>query len=264
MPNYTALNEPLNNSSGWDVPLNNNFTIIDGYLSQIADVSISTSNVTLTVPTSTPNSSTLGQLQSMLIRLSGALTGNRDLIIPTLNQGRWTILNNTTNTGGPWTVTVKTNAVGTPATVIAPQGYSVTVYCDGTNVYYVDNGLLQGGLPATLAIEPRVVNGTASSATQSPNADTTDIYAIDGLSVNITTFDAPSGTFSNGQKLIIRIRDNGTSRSITGWDTTGAGSYSVIGTTLPAVTIPNKTVYIGCIYNLYASRWDVVAVAQQV
>lgn len=263
MTNYTALNEPVNNSPGWDIPLNNNFTIIDGYLSQIADVTITTSNVTLTAPTSVPNSTTLGQLQSMLVRLTGALTGNRDLIIPATNQGRWTILNSTTNTGGPWTITVKTNAAGSPATVVAPQGYAITVFCDGTNVYYVDSGLLQGGLPASIAIQPRAVQGTASSATQTPNCDTTDIYIINDLSVNITSFNSPTGTPVTGQKLIIRIRDNGTSRTIA-WDTVGADSYSVIGTSLPSATVVSKTLYVGCIYNSFTSRWDVVAVAQQV
>lgn len=259
MPLYTALNEPLNNSSGWDVPLNNNFTIIDGYLTQIAAVTITTSNVTLTAPTSTPNSSTLGQIQSMLINLTGALTGNRDLIIPATNQGRWTIANATTNTGGPWTVTVKTNAGGTPASVVLPQGYSTTVYCDGTNVYLADNGLINGGFAASFAITPRVSSGTVGSATQSPNGDTTDIYVINGLSTAITTFDAPSGTPVNGQKFIIRIIDDGTARAISGW----SASYATIGTTLPTTTVVSKYTYIGCIYNSNSSKWDVVSVAQQ-
>lgn len=259
MPLYTALNEPINNSSGWDVPLNNNFTIIDGYLTQIAAVTITTSNVTLTTPVATPNSSALGQLQSMLINLSGALTGNRDLIIPATNQGRWTISNGTTNTGGPWTVTVKTNAGGSPASVVIPQGFVTTVYCDGTNVYLADSGLLNGGFQASIAIKPRVVSGGTASATQSPNGDTTDIYTIDGLSVPITTFNAPSGTPVNGQKIIIRIVDNGTARAISGWSAT----YAAVGATLPTLTVANKYLYVGCIYNSNSLKWDVISVVQQ-
>lgn len=264
MPFYTAINEPLNNSSGWDVPLNNNFTILDGYLTQIASVTITTSNVTLSAPTSTPNSSALGQLQNRIINLTGALTGNRDLIIPATNQGLWTIANATTNTGGPWTVTVKTNAGGTPASVVVPQGYATTVYCDGTNVYLADNGLLNGNFPASFSTYsgsnvPRVVAGTVGSATQSPNGDTTDVYVINGLSTAITTFNAPSGTPVNGQKMIIRIIDDGTARAISGWSAT----YATIGTTLPTTTVVSKYTYIGCIYNSYSSKWDVVSVGQQ-
>jgi hypothetical protein len=60
-------------------------------------------------------------------------------------------------------------------------------------------------------------------------------------------------------KLTFVITDNGTSRGLT-WN----AIYRVIGTTLPTATVPNKTVYIGCIYNSSAVKWDVVAVATQV
>jgi len=75
------------------------------------------------------------------------------------------------------------------------------------------------------------------------------------------TIAIPSGTPIDGQKLTIRIKDNGTARALT-W-TTSAGGYRIIGTTLPATTVISKTAYIGCVYNSADSFWDVVAVAQQ-
>jgi hypothetical protein len=144
----TALNEPLNNSSGWDIPLNNNFTIIDGYFAQTASISITTANVTLTGPTATPNSSSLGNTQNMLISLTGTLTGNRYLIFPAGIKGRWTIKNNTGNVSTtPYTVTLTTSVSppGAYNNIVAPQGYSVTVYSDGSNIYFDNDGLTQLG-----------------------------------------------------------------------------------------------------------------------
>jgi hypothetical protein len=72
------------------------------------------------------------------------------------------------------------------------------------------------------------------------------------------TVAAPIGTPVDGNKLIIRILDNGTARAIT-WNAT----YTVIGTTLPTTTTANKMLYVGCVYNSTNTRWDVVAVTTQ-
>ena len=85
-------------------------------------------------------------------------------------------------------------------------------------------------------------------------------YNITALAVNANIL-APSGTAYDGQKLMIRIKDNGTTRNLT-WTTT-TGGYRVIGTTLPASTPASKTTYVGCIYNSTDTFWDVVAVTTQ-
>ena len=106
---------------------------------------------------------------------------------------------------------------------------------------------------------PFVRIGTvASSASITINADIYDQYNITALAVD-TTFNAPSGTPLNGQKLVIRILDNGVTRNLT-WN----AIFRVIGTTLPAATTANKTTYVGCIYNTAATKWDVVAVTTEV
>jgi hypothetical protein len=109
-------------------------------------------------------------------------------------------------------------------------------------------------------INPRVTNIT-SSATITPPSDTVDQYSVTALAVP-ATIAIPSGTAVAGQKLVIRIKDNGTAQALT-W-TTSAGGYRVIGSTLPTTTVASKVVYIGCIYNATESFWDVVSVAQQV
>jgi hypothetical protein len=104
------------------------------------------------------------------------------------------------------------------------------------------------------------VTSTASTGTPTPDVSTTDQFVLTALAVP-ATFGVPTGSPTDGQKLIIRILDNGTARALT-WTTT-SGGYRVIGTTLPTTTVVSKTTYVGCIYNTAASFWDVVAVVTQ-
>lgn len=108
-------------------------------------------------------------------------------------------------------------------------------------------------------ITPRIIPIT-SSATITPTGDTADQYEVTALALAATVA-VPSGTPVDGQKLILRIKDNGTAQALT-WTIT-TGGYRVIGNTLPITTVVSKTLYIGCIYNSADLFWDVIAIAQQ-
>lgn len=109
-------------------------------------------------------------------------------------------------------------------------------------------------------INPRVVVASATTGTLTVNGDTTDQYIAEGLTGSIT-FAQPSGTPVNGQKLLIRIKDDGIARGIT-W-TTSADAFRAIGITLPTTTVLSKVTYVGCVYNSTDSFWDVIATATQ-
>jgi hypothetical protein len=105
---------------------------------------------------------------------------------------------------------------------------------------------------------PRIgTNGATLSGNITPTSETADQYNISGLTGNITLL-APSGTPSDGQRLILRIKDNGTTRTIT-WN----AIYRVIGVTLPTSTSAGKITYVGLIYNTTDVKWDVVAVGTE-
>jgi hypothetical protein len=72
------------------------------------------------------------------------------------------------------------------------------------------------------------------------------------------SFLAPAGTPQQGQKLIIRIKDNGAARTLS-W----ASTYRAIGQSLPSATTASKTMYLGFIYNSTDTKWDMVAYAQE-
>jgi hypothetical protein len=107
---------------------------------------------------------------------------------------------------------------------------------------------------------PRSTTAGATSGTLTINGDTTDIFVAEGLTGSIT-FAQPSGTPINGQKLLIRIKDNGTAISIT-WTGT-AGAFRAIGLTLITTTVISKVSYVGCVYNSTDAFWDVIAITTQ-
>jgi hypothetical protein len=105
-------------------------------------------------------------------------------------------------------------------------------------------------------IDPRVTSA-ASASSLTPDISASDVYAYTALAAGLT-INAPTGTPVDGDKLMFRLLDNGTSRALT-WD----GTYTVIGVTLPTATTISKTTYVGCIYNANNTRWDVIAVTTQ-
>lgn len=68
----------------------------------------------------------------------------------------------------------------------------------------------------------------------------------------------PTGTWYQGQALMIRIKDNATPRAIT-----YGGNYRAIGVTLPTTTVASKTTYLGLIYNSTDTKWDIIGVTTQ-
>jgi hypothetical protein len=69
----------------------------------------------------------------------------------------------------------------------------------------------------------------------------------------------PTGTWAQGKDLLIRIKDDGTSRAIS-YDI----GYRPIGVSLPTFTTSNKTIYLGIVYNSDASKWDVIGVSIEI
>jgi hypothetical protein len=142
---------------------------------------------------------------------------------------------------GPQGVTGPTGPIG-PTGPTGPQGVTGPT----------------GATGATPAVR---VSTTTSTGTLSWNSDNFEIYLITAQSGSLT-INADSGTPDTGRKIIFRIKDNGTARTIN-WTTGTTKGFRPIGITLPTTTVINKTVYVGAIYNATDSRWDAVALAQE-
>jgi len=101
------------------------------------------------------------------------------------------------------------------------------------------------------------ITSEASNATPTPNADTTDVHIVTALAAG-ATFGAPTGTLTHGQQLIIRVKDNGTARSLA-WNSGVGGYRASTDLALPTTTILGKTIYLGFMYNATDTKWDLLA-----
>ncbi|MEK7140631.1 MAG: hypothetical protein AAB815_02480, partial [Patescibacteria group bacterium] len=106
-------------------------------------------------------------------------------------------------------------------------------------------------------MEPRIVSAASytTDTGTSLSVATTDIFVITAQA-GALLFNNPSGTPVQGQKLIIRIKDNGTARALT-YGTEFRASSDLA---LPTTTVLSKTLYMGFIYNITDTKWDLVAV----
>ena len=111
-------------------------------------------------------------------------------------------------------------------------------------------------------INPRTTGSSISTSTTTltPDVSSYDQYNFVAHAANCA-IGAPTGTPVDGNKLTFRILDNGTTKTFT-FDATYT---SMIGSafTNTFATTANKTSYIGCIYNAYNTRWDVVSLVTQ-
>ncbi len=152
---------------------------------------------------------------------------------------------------------IGTPGAGAPAT---PGNYyalaAVSVINGETDLHNSDITDLRAQIKfAKRFIQDKRRVAVASSATPTPNADTTDIYDVTALAAG-ATFGAPTGSPVEGQTLIIRIKDNGVARSLA---FNAAYRFST-ELAAPTSTIIDKTLYMGFIYNAQVSKWDCLAI----
>lgn len=105
------------------------------------------------------------QLNQIGYRFTGALTGNRSIIVPNTTQEYW-VDNETT---GAFTLQVQTAGQVSPAPPVIPQGARNILYCDGTSVVAAETStvsfpiaVVQGGTGATTAAGARTNLGSTA------------------------------------------------------------------------------------------------------
>jgi hypothetical protein len=148
----------------------------------------------------------------------------------------WTTFNGKAPTASP-------TFTGTP---IAPTAALQTNSTQIATTAYVDR-----------LYSPRVQQ-VASSATVTPVAGTNDLVEVTAQAAALALAN-PSGTPVNGQAMIIRIKDNGTSRTIS-----FGADYRAFGTSITSIsTTISKWKVITMIYNSTDSKWDVMSIIDQ-
>ena len=106
-------------------------------------------------------------------------------------------------------------------------------------------------------ITPRVYS-IASNTSLTPEIATYDVFVETALAGALTINNHSTSTPTDGEKMTIRLLDNGTAMAIS-W----GNEYKERGVALPTTTVLSKYITIGLIWNATASSWDCVAVAQE-
>lgn len=126
---------------------------------------------------------------------------------------------------------------------------------------YVDNQISSVASSTTTFTNKRItkrVGSVTSGASYTIDTDSYDCFSFTALGTNINSISA-SGTPTNFQTLIVRIKDNGTARTIV-WD---VAKFSNYGVALPSTTVISKVLTVGFIYNSAQTIWGCVASAEQ-
>jgi hypothetical protein len=147
-PNKGLTQPALNGDNGlWGSLLNGDLAILDNNLGGTAQITVSSPSTTVTA----------AQAQDLVLSLTGGLTANTTLVLPS-SPALYIVWNQTT---GPFTLTVATtNPSG--STVAVQQGTAQLVWSNGTNV----TALYALPTPPTIASVPITPPSTTATAQQ--------------------------------------------------------------------------------------------------
>ena len=191
------------------------------------------------------------ELNRISYLLTGALTGNRNIIVPASVQQYWV----TNSTTGAYTLTVKTSA-GTGIAV--PAGEALILYCNGTNVVV---GQTSTGIATPIAIADGGTGATTASGAR---------VNLGGTSVGVGVFTAANtadalttlGGTTVGQGVFTAV-DDAAAQTTLGGTATGKALFTAANAlsgrnTLGATTVGS---------NLFtaasqAAAWTALGVAQ--
>lgn len=116
---YLALGESgVHGFANWGEAFNSDLDFLEDAVSEKSDITVTTADVTLTD----------AQQRSLYLNVSGALTGNRSIIVKTGQKGFWFVSNGTSEA---YTLTVKTLA---GSGIAVTQGNRSILYSDGADV----------------------------------------------------------------------------------------------------------------------------------
>lgn len=153
-------------------------------------------------------------------------------------------------------------AQATPTPGSFPQAssgsYGDSTYTLPASIPIADKILVTASGSVVASNKPRIAprtNSTTSATSWTPNFDSYD-EEIQTALAGAVTINAPTySTTNEGEKKILRIKDNGTARAIT-WNGVYRAGSSVA---LPTTTTISKTLYCGFMYNSTDSKWDLMA-----
>ena len=150
----------------WGTVTNTNLEILEQAASGYVSLDVAAGDVTLVL-----NDGATGTGKNLFYKLTGTLTGNRQLIMPATAERIFIVKDSTTRSSSNYTLTVKT-ASGTG--YVMPVGATALVYSDGTNTAL---GMLQKSYVTHTAAYTAVAGDQIFCDTKTTNAFTVTLPA---------------------------------------------------------------------------------------
>ena len=238
--------------------------LTNGQLVNIALTSQTVGATTLTIP------DFASVVDEFVFKTKAVTMSNKTFIAPALGTPASGVMTNVT---GVPAAAILAGSFGAGAYVISTSLQTATIelgHATDTTLARVSAGVIsvEGITIPTISstdtitnkrIEPRIVSAASytTDTGTSLSVATADIFVITAQA-GALLFNNPGGTPVQGQKLVIRIKDNATARALT-WGT----EFRAMGTALPSTTVLSKTLYLGFFYNSTDVKWDLVASAQE-
>lgn len=148
------------------------------------------------------------------------------------------------NSGGAGALRFSISATGRPQVDVAGTPVDIVTRTESQTI-------------TSKLITPRITTTTSAA---SINIDgSADIWEVTALAVTLAIGDTVATSPVDGQKVILRIKDNGGSQTLS-WD---ADFISIGVGTLPTATVAGKWMYFGMVYYNATADWHVVAYSVQ-
>ena len=239
------------NENTWGQILNTQLELLEDAIAGAASITVAGSDVTLTT-----NNGASDQGRAMLLKVSGTLTANVNIIVPT--SEKFYIVQNGSTPSAAETLTVKTSG-GTG--IVVGSGDNVLLFCDGTNVEQVtappsgtiDADTLDGVDGANYAridasneftkgntVVP--VEGTA--ATLTPDLEEGNIWKWT-LGAATTIANPTNTTGRDGQSFLIKIKNDPSTPRAISWGT----KYRFSGTAPTGTASTDAVDIYSCMYD---------------
>lgn len=225
-------------------PLNSTLLTFNASVGVLGTTTLVTSGSGITIGSSVPFADSAGTLTLQNVDVLDATTE------ATIEAAIDTLANLTSIQGHTVTLT---------GALVRSGAHSLTLTTTGTTTVTLPTT----GTLATLAGTETFTNKRITARVQSTTSTATLTFAADSDDIAILTAQAaaltiasPSGTPTQGQPIVFRIKDNGTARAIT-WN----AIFRAIGITLPTTTVINKTMYVSGYYSTTDTKWDMVGYA---
>lgn len=122
----------------------------------------------------------------------------------------------------------------------------------------IQTQILTTGQTATnMRVSPRL-STAASQTTLTPNIDTFNQYVITAQAAALTIAN-PTGTPTDGEIIMITLKDNGTARAIT----YGTAYTNISGLDSLVTTVLGKWHVLGIRYNATAAKWQILSISTE-